>query len=825
MSIPVSVEVKRMFSEAEDMAKQTNKPFHTGYLLLAMYTVPNKALSVLEERKVDEDALIGALKALRGQAEPLDSFARIHGKMQQVATGCDAPLCSSIHLLIALCRITDALAYRILQKAGVDPARVRTTAISRLSGGPTPRDSWLPRPNAVRATSPSLPGAPAPQDSQSGADGNDSSEPRTHASMFVEPARLDALPAVDRYPFSFRETAEEPDDEADAEPDSKYALDPDAFPTLSALGRNLSVEADAGRIDPLVGRSDQVEQILDILHKRRANNACLIGEPGVGKTAIVEGLARALVTAEEDGTAGTLAGRVVVELNTASLLAGTSLRGSFAERLGAIKDEVKRADGKIIIFIDEIHTLIGAGAGDGPLDASNDLKAALARGEFPCIGATTIREYKKYIESDAALERRFHPVHVPEPSFDETLHILSGIIEHYEVHHGVTYRREALEAAIRLSSRYITDRCLPDKAINLIDLSGSRVKRGGRTEVLEADVAQVVSSQTDVPLDKLLMRDSERLLRMESFLQQKVVGHAPQLGRIARVIQRNYAGFNSSRPMGSFLFLGPTGVGKTETVRALAEFLFQNRDAVARFDMSEYSESHAVAKLIGAPPGYVGHDAGGQLTEALHKRPYQIILLDEIEKAHPDVWNLLLQLLDEGRLTDGRGKRVIFSNTVVIMTSNLGAQAYEQASARPIGFGAASSSPADGREEAMLGAAAKVLPPELWNRIEERLVFAALSRDDVSRIARLLVEDSSKRLEREKDIRYEVDDEVVSYLIDHGGFDVRYGARPMRQTIQRLVEAVIAEEILKGAITEGARLRLTVRDGRVVADPATESTS
>ena len=796
MTIPVSLEVKRIFTEAEDMAAAARKPVHSGWVLLALYTVPNKAYQVLQDRGLDLDVLADSLRALKSPSEPAETFTRIRAKMQQIAEGAEAPLCSSMHLLIALCRIAGSVAYRMIQKSGCEPAMIRTMALSRLNAPPQ-RDPWAlpPRGAGVRV------GGPAPTPS---ADGPVHGHTSPFEKMLVAPANPDLLWVTEGAADALEE--EDTDPEIEAQPLSAYDLDPEEFPMLTQLGRNLSVEAETGKIDPLVGREEQLDQILDILHKRRANNACLVGEPGVGKTAIAEGLARALVGQDGEGRAGSLAGRVIIELHTSSLLAGTALRGSFAEKLGAIKEEVRRAKDRVVIFIDEIHTLIGAGAGDGPLDASNDLKAALARGDFPCIGATTLREYKKHIESDPALERRFQPVMVPEPTVDEALRILTGLAPRYEDHHGVTFTPDALSAAVRLSDRYISDRCLPDKAVNVVDLAGARVRRSGRTDVTELDVAQVIAAQTKVPVEKLMLRDGERLLAMEAYLRERIVGHRANLERVARVIQRNYAGFSSARPVGSFLFLGPTGVGKTETVRALAEFLFQSRDAIARFDMSEYSESHAVAKLVGAPPGYVGHDAGGQLTEALHKRPYQILLLDEIEKAHPDVWNLLLQVLDEGRLTDGRGKQVDFSNSVVIMTSNLGADAIE-ATGRAIGFGSAPTSATKG--DAALAAASRALPAELWNRIDEKLVFQPLTRDDVIAITRLLLDDSTGRLQREKRIRYEVDESVVAHLIEHGGWDARFGARPMRQTVQRLVEAAVAEAILRGVVREGMTLRLT----------------
>ena len=513
------------------------------------------------------------------------------------------------------------------------------------------------------------------------------------------------------------------------------------------------------------------------------------------------------------------------------LLSGTQLRGSFAERLNAIKDEVLKAEGKIVIFLDELHTWIGAGAsGDGGADAAGELKAALARGRFPCIGATTLDEYKKYIEGDPAFRRRFQVVEVSEPSDEVAIEILRGVLSAYEVHHKVRYDDEAVTAAVQLSRRYIPDQRLPDKAIGLLDLAGSRARRTERAAVDRVVVAEVVSEQTGVPLDKLLMKDRDRFLRMEEQLATSLIGHRGVIRRVCQVIRRNYAGFQSGRPIGSFLFLGPTGVGKTELVKVLADFLFRDRNAIVRLDMSEFREVHAVSRLIGAPPGYVGYDQGGQLTEAVRRRPYQIILLDEVEKAHPEVLNVLLQLLDDGRLTDGRGRTVDFSNTVVIMTSNLGSELFSESlqdvmrKAR-IGFarGDAREVAAAGDEAApqVIAQARASLSPELWNRIEERLVFGPLSREEVTQIARLQFQDSARRLAAERDIYMEADDSLYPFLVDQGGYDPRLGARPMRQTLQRLVEAQVSEMILQGRVNAGDTLVIRAEDGAlrfVVAD-------
>jgi ATP-dependent Clp protease ATP-binding subunit ClpC len=498
-----------------------------------------------------------------------------------------------------------------------------------------------------------------------------------------------------------------------------------------------------------------------------------------------------------------------------SLLAGTHLRGSFSARLDAIKKEVKRSENKIIVFIDEIHTLIGAGSGDSALDAANDLKASLARGEFPCIGATTTKEYKRYIESDPALERRFQPIVINEPSIEETKEILNGIVGYYQSHHGIAYTPEAIDTAVRLAGRYITDRCFPDKAINLLDLAGSRARRNGSTEVQPEDIAAVLSPIVSIPLEKLILKDTERLLEMESSLSQLVVGHKENIERVAHVIRRNYAGFHGQRPIGSFLFLGPTGVGKSLTAKALAEFLFHNSNALTRFDMSEFSESHSLSKLIGAPPGYIGHDQGGQLTEVLHKKPFQILLFDEIEKAAHDILPIFLQMLEEGQVTDSKGKKVYFNNTIVILTSNLGSDLFSE-SRKKIGFGAPSGEASNlDTIQRVFQKAREVISDELWNRIEEKLVFMPLTHEEVKQIAQLLLRESSERLEKEKNISYHADPEVIDFLIENGGYNPNFGARPMRQVIQRHIESLIAKAILSGTTGGGNRLRLSCVDGRI----------
>jgi ATP-dependent Clp protease ATP-binding subunit ClpC len=589
---------------------------------------------------------------------------------------------------------------------------------------------------------------------------------------------------------------------------SPHALDPKELPWLSQLGRNLTELAAAGKLDPLVGREREVEEAIDVLGKRRTNNPLLVGEPGVGKTAIVEGIAQQLL-------AGPARDRVIVEIDMAGVVAGTQLRGAFSEKLLGIKEEVRKASGRVVVFIDEVHTLVGAGAtGDGPQDAANELKAALARGEFPCIGATTHDEYRQHIEKDPALERRFTPVLVREPSVADTVTILGGLAPRYERHHGVRYSPAALEAAAALSARHVTDRFLPDKAVAVLDLAGSRARRAGAAEVDEAEIARVVAKMAGIPEARLLASDRERILGLEGALGSRVVGHADACARVARVLKRNFAGFASRRPMGSFLFLGPTGVGKTELARAVADALYGSRDALVQLDMSECSEPTGVARLVGAAPGYVGYGEGGQLTDAVRRRPASVVVLDEIEKAHRDVAMLLLQVLEEGRLTDGRGRQVDFSNAVVVLTSNLGAAEAARPSSGAVGFGAREREAPRG--ERVLEAARGAIPAELWNRLDERVVFAPLSREDVGRVARLLLADSARRLEAERRIRLAATDAAVAHLLDHGGWDPAMGARPMRAAVQRLVEAPLAERILAGDFRAGDEVRVDV-DGDALA--------
>ncbi|PID38305.1 MAG: AAA family ATPase [Proteobacteria bacterium] len=818
---PYDESLQRVIDEASAIATRAGTTYSSAHLLLAMLAEGSAARDLLVDRGVRATQVSQKLAQLdpplrvaspggdeeqRPLIEPADMLTRIRDRCRRMAQGCGSAQVGTLHLLIALSSLQKSVAFRILEALGLDLPNLRTIALALVTGG-TPRRRVSSAESEAAAPEPA---GPLRQGLLRAGE-----EPRR---------RTDRLEAARRDP---RVTQGNGDDEAaEAQADERFTLDPERFPTITQLGRNLSAAASVGQIEPLVGREHEVEQILDVLGKRRANNPCLVGEPGVGKTAIVEGLAYLQVDQPE--RVPFLEGRCLVELNMGALVSGTALRGAFSERMASLRDEMEAAEGKVILFLDEIHTLIGAGAaGDGSLDAVSELSTAMAQGKFPCIGATTSEAYRKFIEQAPAFQRRLQPLLVPEPTMEETLAILRGIGPAYAEHHGVAYREEAFDSAGRLAQRYIADRFLPDKAISLLDLAGSRAKRTARDAVGRAEVAELVAEMAKIPVDRLLMADTERFLEMESFLREHIVGHGPILERVCQVVRRNYAGFASNRPIGSFLFLGPTGVGKTELVKVLADFLFSSREALCRLDMSEFMEPHSVARMIGSPPGYVGHEEGGQLTESVRKRPYQIVLLDEVEKAHRDVLQILLQLLDDGRLTDGRGRTVDFSNTVVVMTSNLGSDHYDRRRG-PIGFGVASESEGDVVEaddpewirirDEVLKTARRAFPIELWNRIEERLVFEPLSRAQIRKVARLLVADSSERLTKERGIGFEATDAALEYLIDHGGYDPLLGARPMRTTIQRLIESPVAEEILKGAAKEGDQLRVDCVDDKLVVD-------
>ena len=639
-------------------------------------------------------------------------------------------------------------------------------------------------------------------------------------------------------------------------------------PTLNQFGKDLTVEAITGKLDPIIGRENEIERMIQILSRRTKNNPCLLGEPGVGKTAVVEGLAEKIV---EGNVPESLRDKRVVSLDISSMVAGAKYRGDFEERLKKCLQEMKKV-GNVILFIDEIHTIVGAGAAEGAIDAANILKPSLARAEIQVIGATTLGEYHKYIEKDPALERRFQPVMVEEPTTSETILILEGIRDKYEAHHKVKITDEAIKAAVELSARYINDRYLPDKAIDIMDEAASKVKLASltapkeikkmeakieelvkekedaintqdfeqaaklrdkeqkekakleklklsweqdnqiaKTEVGEEEIAAVVSKWTGIPVSKISETETVRLKNLEAELHKRVIGQNDAITAVSKAVRRGRVGLKDpKRPIGSFIFLGPTGVGKTETCKALAECLFGDESSLIRVDMSEYMEKHTVSKLIGSPPGYVGYEEGGQLTEKVRRKPYSVILFDEIEKAHPDVFNILLQILEDGRLTDSQGRTVDFKNTVIIMTSNVGARNITEH--KTIGFNGADDKKKndDKIKSEVMSELKKEFRPEFLNRVDEIIVFKQLTEEEISQIVDIMIQNSLSRLS-ERNMKVTVEDNLKKNIAKKG-YDPLYGARPLRRAIQNLVEDKLAEAILEGTVKEGARVKMDITE-------------
>ncbi len=667
---------------------------------------------------------------------------------------------------------------------------------------------------------------------------------------------------------------------------ASYTKQASKTPTLDEFGRDLTKLARENKLDPVIGREREIERVIQVLSRRTKNNPALIGEPGVGKTAITEGLAQRIVRGDVPEV---LRNKRVVQLDLAALVAGTKYRGEFEERMKKVMEEIRKAQGEVVLFVDELHTLVGAGAAEGAIDASNILKPALARGELQCIGATTLDEYRKYVERDAALERRFAPILVSEPTVEQAVEILRGLRERYEAHHGVKISEEALAAAATLADKYISDRFLPDKAIDLMDEAASKIRlqasflpqevrqamekaerarrekeeaikgqdferaaalrdkekvlrqkleelesswktEKGRdiTTVTADDIADIVSSWTGIPVTRLVEEETEKLLRMEDALHKRIVGQEEAVQAVSRAVRRARAGLKDARrPIGSFIFLGPTGVGKTELTLALAELLFGDENAVVRIDMSEYTERHTVSRLVGAPPGYVGYEEGGQLTEQVRRRPYSVVLLDEIEKAHPEIFNVLLQILEDGRLTDAQGRTVDFKNCVVIMTSNVGAPQIQREGG--LGFRAVANEELDAQrtyermKAHVMEELRRTFRPEFLNRVDEIIVFRPLTRDQIKAIVDILME----RVRRE--IRGQGMDLVLTDaardLLAQEGYDPQYGARPLRRAIQRLVEDPLSDDMLRGKFSQGDEILLDVRDGRMAFEKKREPVS
>ena len=793
---------QRVLSVAQKEAQAMRHPYvGTEHLLLALVAEARDDVPDLPE-SMTEEAVRSAIRIFIGQGTGLQAPLELTPRAKKLlessvreAQRLGHPYVTSAHIWLALLGESEGVAARILTSPGCDREQLRKSVLRQMAGEP------------VRSAAPS------------------------------------------------------PTDES-AEGGSRSAL--------AEYGTDLTRRAQQGELDPVVGREKEIERIVQILSRRTKNNPVLIGEPGVGKTAVAEGLAQHMIAG---AIPETLIGKRLISLDVGALVAGTKFRGEFEERLKNLMREISAA-GDVILFIDELQNIIGAGKGEGAMDAANILKPALSRGELQCIGATTRDEYRKNIEKDAALSRRFQPVTVDEPTQDESFEILRGLRDKYEAHHRVRITDEALRSAVTLSARYITDRYLPDKAVDLMDEAASRVriaaftappdlkaqeerlacisrekqeaidhqdyeraarlrdsehavrdeiadkraeweksKLSGQSVVTEEDIAQVVSAWTGVPVQRMTEGESERLLHLEDILHQRVIGQDEAISAVSRAIRRARAGLQDPRrPIGSFIFLGPTGVGKTELCRALGEAMFGDENALIRLDMSEYMEKHTVSRMVGAPPGYVGFDEGGQLTEAVRRKPYSVVLFDEIEKAHPDVFNMLLQILDDGRLTDSNGRVVNFSNCVIVMTSNAGAHAINDA--RVMGFGG-DGSPADyiGMKNRVMEAVKQVFRPEFINRVDELVVFHALTQEEILQIADLMLRQMQKRLSGMGiTLSY---DAAVTRLLAEAGYDEKFGARPLRRAIQRQVEDALSEEIISGRLKLGDSVQATVEDGKL----------
>ena len=847
MALSAEPTVTELLQRAEGLSKLRAEPLTGVHLLAALGAATGSARDLLEERGAGFRRVLDRWEGMldRGRTDNLDLIVR---STQAMARRFGVRVATAPHLLLALLGDSAGSVRRVLDATEVDVSALRQAALQLAQGLPTRRARaaetvvpLLPRADAPRGTAvPVMPTVPVkgpfagrtPSASARGAGqavplvatGRASpptpeAVPAELASPRQQPTRQDlsghSLEPSASMPVRHASPATPPPQRTVNAGADALLLDDKEFPILAKLGKNLSWLAAAGLMDEVVGRDQEIEHALDVLAKRHGNSPCLIGAAGVGKTTVARGIAARLAGRRDDGP------RIVIEIPISELLAGTGVRGALASRMASIKREVAAAGGQVVLFFDEIHQLF---QGDQAEEIAADLKLSLARGELPCIGATSVEEYRRVIEVDGALSRRFTAIDIEEPSREEAYLVLCSVAERLARHHRVHYDEEALSQAIAWAVRYLPGRALPDKVVSVADLAGARSRRRGKDRVDREAMAEVIATEASMPIARLLQSDAERMLALEDILAERVIGHGPEIRKIARILRRNAAGLGSRRPIGTFLLLGPTGVGKTETAKAIAEVLFQSDTAMTRIDMAEMSEAHAVARLVGAPPGYVGHDAGGQLTEAVRRRPYQVVLLDEIEKAHPDVLTAFLAVLDEGRMTDSRGRLVDFTSTVILLTSNLGAAEASQAKRAKVGFQSQVALPDHGLDH-IAKAARHALPPELYNRLDEVLTFAPLSRQDVARIGDKLLKQLGDELEILRGVSLVVEPGVVEHLLDHGGYDVELGARPLRRTIARSIEAPLAEALLGGLVQTGQAWEVSVLgaelSGRSVARGAT----
>ena len=826
---------------AQEMAASRRESLTTAHMLAAIASQRSPAADLLLDRRLDVDTL---QRLARASTEDIhDPIGQAVRRASAVAhsSGCREP--NAVHLLIALLKERKSGAFRALSQSGIDMARLRAAATAVANGLIEPRrtvsrDARMPEARQATRTAPSTEAARPMRNKPSTGTivplfppkPRSSSPPvaaQTTPQNTASPAALERPssppPAVEQHAEPRRAPRAKPSVRKQVERSGqqslkisnrmleRYELDAKAFPVLHALGTNLTLAAAQGELDPVVGREVAMEQALDVLAKRRANNPCLVGLPGVGKTAIARGLAARIVS---DQDVRSLDDRILIEIPVTQLLAGTAVRGSLAERITAICKEVRQAEGKVVLMIDDAPQLFQADGGE----ASSELKLALTNGVLPIVATCTTEDYRRFIDTDPALAKCFTVLEIEEPTPGEAIDMLQGVCASLEQHHGVSIEQQAIASCVAWSVRYLPGRALPEKALSVLDLAGARARRRGRDTVNPTGVAEVIAEMADLPVGRLLETDRDRMLALEQLLSDRVVGHTEALARIATILRRNAAGLRGSRPIGSFLLLGTTGVGKTETAKAVAAALFHSGEAMTRLDLSEFAEPHALARLIGAPPGYVGHESGGQLTEAVRRRPYQVLLLDEFEKAHRDVQQSFLQVLDEGRMTDGRGRTIDFTNTVIVMTSNLGSsEAREAAQTRSIGFSRGADQRSRAIKDAVLSAAKSALPPELYNRIDEILFFAELTRDDIREVANLQLASLSRRLQDARGIELIWSNQGIDALLEHGGYDPTLGARPVRRAIARWVEAPIAELVLREEARQGDAVHIGADDDGSVA--------